>query len=447
MSNTVRAQTIAAGVYHSVSLCSDGTVTCWGVNDFGELGNGSNTKSKVPVYVNSLTGIVAITAGTRHSLSLKNDGTVWAWGKNTDGQLGNGSNTNSNIPVQVTGLTDITAIAAGYYHSLALKNNGTVWAWGANGDGALGNGTTVTSKNVPTQMAGLTGIIAIAGGSGFSLAIKNDGTVWACGTNSGYQLGNGTNSASFVPVQVSSLTGITAISAGDYYSLAIKNDGTVWAWGENYYGVYGNGTTTDGTTPVQVLSSLTGFTKIKAAKSYSIAIKNDGTMWAWGYNTNGQLGNGSTTNSNIPVQVTGLTNISEIAGGFYHSLALKNDGSGWAWGDNTFGQLGNGTQTNSHIPVQVMGLCNGASAILENAEENYISVYPNPSIGIFQLTVDNMQLAKGELEIYNVFGKKVYTASNIKQQMQIDLSTLSKGIYFIKVYDGTKIYNQKIVVQ
>jgi hypothetical protein len=157
---------------------------------------------------------------------LKNDGTVWAWGRNDYGQLGNGTNTNSNLPVPVSGLSGVTDIAGGFYHSLALKNDWTVWAWGYNNDGELGNGTN-TNSNVPVQVVtslggpALSGITDIAGGGLHSLALKSDGTVWAWGRNSEGELGKGTNTNSKVPVQVSGLTGVTAIAGGGYHSLAI----------------------------------------------------------------------------------------------------------------------------------------------------------------------------------------------------------------------------------
>jgi len=152
------------------------------------------------------------------------------------------------------GLTDgITAIAGGGTHSLALKNDGTVWAWGYNGYGQLGNGGTYTTSNVPVQASGLTGgITAIMGGHHHSLALKNDGTVWAWGYNYYGQLGNGTNTNSNVPVRVSGLAGITKIAGGGLHSLALKNDGTVWAWGYNYYGQLGNGIYSASNVPVRV---------------------------------------------------------------------------------------------------------------------------------------------------------------------------------------------------
>ncbi|ROL62509.1 T9SS C-terminal target domain-containing protein [Bacteroidetes/Chlorobi group bacterium ChocPot_Mid] len=337
------AQTIAAGMHHSLALKNDGTVWAWGSNSDGQLGDGTNTDSHVPVKVDSLKSIIAIARGCFHSLALKNDGTVWAWGWNKYGQLGYGTSTDiSYVPVQVDSLTSIIAIAAGMYHSLALKNDGTVWAWGYNNHGQLGNGTN-TDSNVPVQVTSLTSIIAIAGGYGHSLALKSDGTVWAWGYT--YY--------SNVPVKVDSLKSIIAIAGGWWHSLALKNDGTVWAWGNNNLGQLGNGTNTYtySNVPVKV-DSLTSIIAIAAGGWHSLALKSDGTVWAWGYNNYGQLGNGTNTDSNVPVKVDSLTSIIAIAGGVYHSLALKNDGTVWAWGFNQFGQLGDGTNTNSNVPVQ-----------------------------------------------------------------------------------------------
>jgi alpha-tubulin suppressor-like RCC1 family protein len=278
------------------------------------------------------------------------------------------------------------AIAAGEYHSLALKNDGTVWAWGDNRYDQLGNGTTIYSSDVPVQVVtsaggpALTGCTKIAGGPFHSLALKDDGTVWAWGYNSNGQLGNGTKTDSNLPVQVvtsvggPALTGITAIAGGGDHSLALKNDGTVWAWGGNYYGELGNGTNTDSNVPVQV-SGLTGITAIAGGGGGSLALKNDGTVWAWGYNHQGQLGNGTNTNSNVPVQVAGLSGITKIAGGGSHSLALKNDGTVWAWGYNYYGQLGNGTNTDSNVPIQVSGLT-GVTAIA-GGDYHSLAIYPS----------------------------------------------------------------------
>jgi len=255
---------LAGGIYHTLALRSDGTVWAWGQNGAGQLGDGTTTNRKTPVRVLELTDVVGV-AGSNHSLALKSDGTVWAWGYNNSGQLGDGTTTDRNTPVQVLGITGVVSIAAGTWHNLALKNDGTVWAWGYNNNGQLGDGTT-TLRTTPVQVLGITGVVSIAAGSWHSLAFKNDGTVWAWGYNNYGQLGDGTTTQRNTPVQVSGLTGIAGltgvvdIAAGYFHSLALKSDGTVWAWGSNSEGLLGNGYTTNSNTPVQVRNSnLTAF--------------------------------------------------------------------------------------------------------------------------------------------------------------------------------------------
>jgi len=302
-----------------------GVAWAWGDNYSGQLGNGTKKSRKIPVKVSNLKGVTAIAGGDFHSLALKNDGTVWAWGNNFDSELGNGTYKNSKVPIQVPGLANITAIAGAGLHSLALKNDGTVWVWGGNFRGLLGNGTsTITNSNIPIKVSGLTGITTIAAGFLHFLALKSDGTVWTWGDDFGGQLGNGarTSTISNIPVQVLGLTDIIAIAGGFWHSLALKKDGTVWAWGDNNYGQLGNGTYTRTNIPGQV-SGLEGVIAIASGAWHSLALKKDGTVWAWGSNDEGQLGNGTNIDSNIPIQVPGLTRVTAIAGGRFHSLALQ----------------------------------------------------------------------------------------------------------------------------
>jgi len=261
-----------------------------------------------------------------------NPGIPWAWGDNEYGQIGNGNFGYSNVPVQALNLTNVIAVAGGGSHSLVLKDDGTVWAWGYNRYGQLGNGTN-TNSNVPVQALNLSNVIAIAGGWAHSLALKGDGTVWAWGNNHEGELGNGqVGGVSSVAIQVSNLTGVVAIAGGRYHSLALKNDGTVWAWGANWYGQLGNGQFGYyANVPVQVLN-LSNAVAIAGGVFHSLALKQDGTVWAWGYNADGELGNGTNNNSNVPFQVLNLTGVVEIAGGDLHSLALKSDRTVWAWG-------------------------------------------------------------------------------------------------------------------
>ena len=347
---------------------TDHPAIAWGYNSFGQLGNGTTTDSTTPVGVSNLDNadIKQVAASTYHSLALESDGTVISWGRNDYGQLGDGTTTPfiRPTPEWVPNLSGVTSIAAGAVHSLALKSDGTVWAWGANHYGQLGNGTTADSST-PVQVSNLSGVTSIAVGLDHSLAIESDGTVWVWGQNDWGQLGDGTTAEfSSTPVQVPNLSGVKDIAGGVVHSLALKSDGTVWAWGYNGAGQLGDGTTTISTTPVQV-SNLSGVTNIEAGWWHSMAIKEEpvntkkGTgrttsvVMVWGDNNYGQLGNGTTTESTTPVRVSNLSGVKDIAGGAHHSLALKSDGTVISWGRNDTGQLGNGTTTDSPTPVQV----------------------------------------------------------------------------------------------
>jgi hypothetical protein len=282
-------------------------------------------------------------------------GTAWAWGRNTYGQLGDGTTTTSNIPVQVLNLTGVTAVDGGEYHSLALKSDGTVWAWGENGYGQLGTGN-LHDESTPVKVINLSNVTVIAGGKSHSLAVKSDGTAWAWGYNAYGQLGNGTISGgTSTPGQVSNLSGVKAVGGGEDHGLALTSDNTVWAWGKNWFGQLGDGTTENRNTPVQV-TSLSGVTAIAAGGAHSLALKSNGTVWAWGNGTYGQLGNGSDTGSTTPVQVSNLSSIKAVACGKNHNLAIKSDGTIWVWGYNKYGQLGDGTTDTQYTPIQISGL-------------------------------------------------------------------------------------------
>ena len=226
-------------------------------------------------------------------------------------------------------------------------------------------GASCTNRDLPFETTPTKPAFAIQDGAvanGLSNTVS--GTVLAWGDNVDGQLGNGTFTTSNTPVEVSGLTGVTAIAAGgafNHHSLALKSDGTVWAWGANSAGQLGNGSFTGSNTPVQT-SGISGVTAIAGGVSHSLALKSDGTVWAWGYNGGGELGNGTYTDNNTPVEVNGLSGVTAIAGGGFHGLALKSDGTVWAWGYNVSGQLGNGTNTTSNTPVQVSGL-SGVAAI------------------------------------------------------------------------------------
>lgn len=350
------AAPIAAGGGHAVALNEDGTLSSWGDNYYGQLGDGTVNDRRIPVKVLGISSVAAVAAGRAHTVALKEDGTVWAWGNNEYGQLGNPQPVDRYAPHQVSGLFDAVAITAGDIHTVALQDDGTVWAWGNNEYGQLGDGTT-TESNTPVQVSGLTDVVAISAGAGHTVALRGDGTVWAWGWNFYGQLGDDgmSGTSSITPVQVLSLSNIAAVSTEGAHTLAITREGVLWAWGGNRFGQLGDGTVTDRHVPVE-LAELSGFVDISAGAAHNTVLHGDGTLWSWGDNEYGQLGNGTTTGSKTPVPVAGLSDIVEVSAGVTFTLALAEDGTVWAWGNNEHGQLGDGSTVDSSTPVQVSGL-------------------------------------------------------------------------------------------
>jgi alpha-tubulin suppressor-like RCC1 family protein len=296
----------------ALALLSNDTVMAWGNNEAGQLGNGTFNSSATPVTVTELSGATAIAAGWSHSLALLSDGTVKAWGSGGDGALGQGSFTSSDVPVAVTGLSGVTAVSAGADHSLALLSDGTVMGWGKNEFGDLGGGAPVKT-DVPVAVTGLSGVIAISAGRFFNLALLTNGKVMGWGYDGNGELGNFTGPCETwpgcsTPVGLGELSGVTAISAGLAHSLALLGDGTVRAWGFNQEGQLGNGTFTSSTAAVTV-SGLSGVTAIAAGSHASFALLNDGSAWVWGYR------------SDLPSALSGFRGATGISAGGYQGLA------------------------------------------------------------------------------------------------------------------------------
>ena len=331
-----------------------GRVYGWGWNPYGQVGDGSAGPRTTPVQASGLTNIISVDGGGKHTLALRADGTVWAWGSNFNGQLGTGNNNDSLTPVLVTGLAGVKAISAGENHSLALKPDGTVWAWGDNSLGQLGDGST-NESNVPVQVPGLTDVVAISACVFHNLAIKSDGTVWTWGYNSNGQIGDDTTTDRLTPFQVPDITTAKDISGGALHSLVLLSDGTLKAWGDNRNGQLGDGTNFQRNSPVDV-TVLSGRVKALARSSgggrHTLVLMEDGTIKGWGSNASGELGIGSNASPQMTaVTVQGLTGVKMVAQGGNHSMALLSDGTVKTWGHNMFGQLGNGTETDSNIPV------------------------------------------------------------------------------------------------
>lgn len=328
---------------------TDGTLWAWGNNASGRLGDGTTTLRALPVQV-GLTGVSQISAGNTHTLALRL-GEVWSWGVGTSGQLGAGAVTSRSRPGLIDGLSDVVAIATGASHSVALRADGTVWTWGANTYGQLGLGST-TSASVPTQVAGVTAVTAIAAGETHTVVVRSDGTAWAWGRNANGQLGDGSTSQRTSPVQVSGLAGIVVVGGGLAHSLAIDGTGQLWGWGqEDRFGINTTGNTV---TPL-AHPTLVNATALSVADNSTLVRRADGSVVAFGTNANGQLGIWTNYQSTTPPVGLGGSPpaASQIAITGTHGVFTTSDGVVYTWGYNGNGQLGDGTTTAWFLPTAI----------------------------------------------------------------------------------------------
>ena len=350
---------VSAGSNHSLGITHDGRLWAWGTNSFGRLGLGDTIDRLVPTLVCNENVWVGVWAGGEHSLGMTDDGKLWAWGRNNHGQIGDGTNEDSHSPKLICDQRQWSVVSTGGTHTLGVTSDGELFAWGNNVNGRLGNGTTV-NVNVPTLMCDERNWTSVSAGGSHSIGLTSDRAVWTWGDNNQGQLGNGLSgwqhdrhSPSRIDNLANTLVANSAekVVAGSNLSIVISNTGGLWIWGFNGNGAIGDGTTTNRVVPTRIRHDLTW--ESVSAHAHVLAKTDDGALWSWGMNWRGQRGDGTRSPMGVastPVRIDSLENnnlipnsIVNVATGVSTSFALSSDYGLWSWGAGASGELGDGT--------------------------------------------------------------------------------------------------------
>ncbi|HEY0906526.1 MAG TPA: hypothetical protein VGE17_04945, partial [Methylophilus sp.] len=341
---------VEAGDYHTCGTQTDGTAGCWGLGTSGQIGNGNTVNSSVALQESSLsTNWALIKAGGSQTCGVKTNGSLWCWGYNGQGQLGNGNNTSQSNPTRESGnATNWKSVTTNNNNTCAVKTNGTLWCWGINSYGQVNGNNLGTSSNTPFQeITGATNWDTVISGNEHVCATKTDGALYCWGNNSSGALGTEIYQDSyFTPRYEPSSFNWAQVSTASDYSCGIKTNGTLWCWGANDYGQHGNGTLVKSFTPVQESTGATHWKSVSVAAGYACAVTTDGKIYCWGSDSTGALGNGASGSQTSPMQeATGNTNWVSVSTGSQHACGLRSDNTLWCWGADSFGQLGNGAGT------------------------------------------------------------------------------------------------------
>ena len=436
---------IGCGNGNVIGQKSDGTLWAWGWGTWGQAGNGSDQDQPTPtLFANSTQVWPFFESGTEATFTISAEGSLWGTGGNNVGQLGVGTTQPLYLSIQQINPGTLWKTVDSKSHTLGIQTNGTLWGWGFNDSSQMGNGTCCYDQISPIQIGLETDWKQVQTSvTGSSLAIKENGELWGWGDNSARLVGPTSSYTITYPTQVGTDTNWEYINVGITNGMGLKSDGTLWTWGDNFYGVNGNGFNNN--IPHQVGSDTWQY--ISAGGHHSLGIKSDGSLWAWGLNNHGQLGDGTTTNRSAPVQIGLDTDWVSVAGGGYqHTVALKSNGSLWAWGRNNYGQHGNGTTTNSPTPVYIP--VDGCALSVSDYQQIPMVMAPNPAQDRVSIHLKT-GLENVSVEIFDLHGRKVLSSveSYGGEQLDLDISQFTAGVYMVRVQQNGKIISEQKLVK
>ncbi len=441
---------VSAGYNHVAGLKSNGTLWVWGWGNWGQQGNGTDFDEYSPIQLTTATNWQSFKSSQTNTFGIKTDGTLWGCGGNLYGGMGIGSTTDHvSVMTQIGTANNWKQITSGNLFTIALKTDNTIWGWGQNDTYQMGNNTCCSNQLTPIQIGTANDWKSV--GASYvrtAFAIKNNGTLWGWGCNCAYLLGDSLVPDRHVPTQHNAATDWDKMSVGPYHILILKTNGTLWAWGGNSNGETGQnpGPTVDVSAPFQIAGT---WNTVAAGFRFSMGIKTDGTLWAWGLNDVGQLGNGTTSNVNyIPLQIGTATNWASVSAGSLHTVALRADGSLWTWGNNDFGQLGNGGMTPSITPTYIP--IAGCTLATDEFATATIQVSPNPVAAEFSLNYKGTENVDA-IVLYDLTGKEVYRIDALGNNAfgtSFNVASLPSGTYIVVLTNtGKTVTSAKMIKQ
>ena len=447
---------VSSSNFHSTARKTNGTYWVFGGGGGGVLGNTTGSNELTPILIPNSSTWIYLKSNRSASFAITSSGTLWATGANFFGSLGNGNATPTTTFQQIGNQSNWKVIDGDEDFTIALKTNNTLWAWGHNNYHQLGNGNT-TDSYTPIQISPDADWRMIeSAGNDASFALKNNGTMWGWGNNNSFILGDD-NIFSYLatPTQINTDNDWRTITCGTSHALAIKTNGTLWAWGDYGFGQTGidlNNLPAGWLGPhvPRQIGTDNNWQSLAAGAKTSMGIKTDGTLWVWGVNNVNQLGDGTNINRRfVPYQIGTDTNWASINSGFQYCIALKTDGSMWAWGDNTYGQLGNGTTDNILVPtlVNVTG-CTLANETF-NLENSKVQLAPNPAKEFVTISYNELT-ANSTITLYDLTGRSLANYNNENTTGTIDVNTASYpgGIYIVVIKENDEIISQqKLVIE